>query len=76
MSTVKIRAGSLFRNPQPPIGAKSAAFRTGEAGFPHPSTGWGRPSQVVHKRRLDATCGFGEMGAKSIKHTSKVVWPS
>jgi len=67
MSTVKIRAGSLFCTPRSPIRAKSKAFRTGEARFPHPSTGRACPSQLVHSPRLDATCGIVKMGAKSIQ---------
>jgi hypothetical protein len=38
---------------------RECGFRTDEAGFPHPSTGGENPSQVVHRRRFDATCGFG-----------------
>jgi hypothetical protein len=70
MSTVKIRAGSLLCTPRARIRAKNVGFRTEEAGFPHPSTGWGEPSQLVHSCKPVATCGIGKMGAKSIKNIS------
>jgi len=48
-STVKIRAGSLFRTPQVRIGASEAAFKRPWHGFPTPSTGHGTGSQDVHR---------------------------
>jgi hypothetical protein len=48
-STVKIRAGSLFRTPQARIGAAQAAFQHGWDGFPTPSTGYSPGSQDVHR---------------------------
>ena len=48
-STVKIRAGSLFRTPLARIGASQAPFKRPWPGFPTPSTGHGPGSQDVHR---------------------------
>ncbi len=54
MSTVKIRARSLFRTPRSRIGAVIAGFGGGRIGFPHPSTAVEAAAQVVHR-----TSGLG-----------------
>ncbi len=48
-STVKIRAGSLFRTPAARIGATRAAFQPHQEGFPTSSTGQSLGSQDVHR---------------------------
>jgi hypothetical protein len=64
MSTVKIRAGSLFRNTRSRIGAKGAVFERGQAAFPHPSTSGIAPPQVVHRSEAVATCRTKGIGCK------------
>jgi hypothetical protein len=49
MSTVKIRARSLFRTPRSRSGAVIAGLRGRRKGFPHPSTAVDGAAQVVHK---------------------------
>src|ERR1700722_18308931 len=64
LSTVKIRAGSLFRTPSARIGATRAAFRTTEPLFPRPSTGRPHGSQDVHRRRRFRACAKPAFGCK------------
>ena len=52
MSTVKIRAGSLFCNPVDRIGPRGAALR----GFPPASTEAAHPSQDVHSSTAVPAC--------------------
>jgi len=52
MSTVKIRAGSLFCNPLARIGPRGAALR----GFPPASTEAAHPSQDVHSSAAVPAC--------------------
>src|SRR5258708_38422102 len=63
-STVKIRAGSLFRTPQARIGAIRAAFQCGRQGFPPPSTGHGLRSQDVHRKAGFPACAEDVLGCK------------
>jgi DNA replication protein DnaC len=64
MSTVKIRAGSLFRTPPDRIGAAGAAFRTVGAGFPTPSTASATGSQDVHRSASFPACAEEARGCK------------
>jgi hypothetical protein len=71
MSTVKIRARSLFRTPLSRIGAGEAGSgweqwqsRPTRAGFPPPSTGSISASQVVHRQLWFRTCGKRGFGCK------------
>ncbi len=77
MSTVKIRAGSLFCTPRSRSGAKGAAFGQagfsqpgfsrhgfGQLGFPHRSTALWSPAQVVHRASIFETCGNEGSGCK------------
>ena len=64
MSTVKIRAGSLFRTSLARIGATGAAFAPSRAGFPTPSTGAPLPSQDVHRQARFPACAKPAPGCK------------
>ena len=66
MSTVKIRARSLFRTPQSRIGAEEAGFGVNCGCFPHPSTAPLTPSQVVHRHLVVRACGKLASGCKVI----------
>ena len=64
MSTVKIRAGSLFCTPVSRIGAGGAGFAPGTEDktrtwscFPRPSTAPASSAQVVHRHIEFRTCG-------------------
>ena len=63
-STVKIRAGSLFRTPQVRIGATEAAFREWRERFPTSSTGHGPGSQDVHRQTGFPACAKPALGCK------------
>ena len=56
MSTVKIRARSLFHTPESRIGAMGADSEVNRRGFPQFSTGRTAPSQVVHRHLAFRTC--------------------
>jgi hypothetical protein len=56
MSTVKIRAGSLFRTPGTRIGPRGAAFRIRWERFPPSSTGASLRSQDVHSQSAIPPC--------------------
>ena len=60
MSTVKIRAGSLFCNPAARNGPRGAALRC----FPPPSTGAPHPSQDVHSATAVPACAKAARGCK------------
>jgi hypothetical protein len=64
MSTVKIRAGSLFRTSFAPIWATGAASRTRVARFPLPSTGRSFPAQDVHSPARIPACAKPVFGCK------------
>jgi hypothetical protein len=57
MSTVKIRAGSLFRNSPSRSGPGRADFRSGGRIFPPVSTDSAGAAQDVHRARMFRTCG-------------------
>jgi hypothetical protein len=63
-STVKIRAGSLFRTPLARIEATGAAFKLRWRGFPTPSTGHGPGSQDVHRQAGFPACAKPALGCK------------
>ena len=56
MSTVKIRAGSLFHTCPARIGPAQAAFGPSPVGFPTPSTIRVLPSQDVHRPPAFPAC--------------------
>jgi hypothetical protein len=56
MSTVKIRARSLFRTPLSRIGATGADSGVNRRGFPRLCTAPAGPSQVVHRHLEFRTC--------------------
>jgi len=64
MSTVKIRAGSLFRNLAARICPAGAAFRHCQSGFPPCSTGASFPSQDVHRQSNIPACAKAAGGCK------------
>jgi DNA replication protein DnaC len=64
MSTVKIRAGSLFRTSRTRIGATRATFGLAMRGFPTPSTGQARGSQDVHREATFPACAKAGFGCK------------
>ena len=64
MSTVKIRARSLFRNPPDCNWASGACFGDDVIGFPPPSTRQPQRSQNVHRERGIATCKKPVSGCK------------
>src|SRR5215472_11919420 len=64
MSTVKIRAGSLFHTPGARIGPMGAAFRPRRERFPPPSTGAFLRSQDVHSQSAIASCANDTRGFK------------
>src|SRR5215469_6716483 len=64
MSTVKIRAGSLFHTPGARIGPMGAAFRSRRERFPPPSTGAFLGSQDVHSQSAIASCANDTRGFK------------
>ena len=63
-STVKIRAGSLFRTPLARIGATQAPFKRPWLGFPTPSTGDAPGSQDVHRETWFPACAKPARGCK------------
>ena len=79
MSTVKIRAGSLFHTPLSRIGAAKAVSDARASFKRQPDNDLGRrnvrqerfssalhrPSQFVHRRLVFRTCGKRRAGAKS-----------
>src|SRR5580692_7340936 len=65
MSTVKIRAGSLFCTSATRIGARGAALRR----FPKVSTEPAHPSQDVHSSTAVTACAKPACGAKSNQHS-------
>src|SRR5579863_7492308 len=69
MSTVKIRAGSLFRNPSARISPTKAPFALRLNGFPPLSTKHRRPSQDVHRSAGIPACAKLALGAKSEQHS-------
>jgi hypothetical protein len=64
MSTVKIRAGSLFRNPHRRNWAAGARFGDLVIGFPPSSTKQPDRSQNVHRQSGIATCKKPASGCK------------
>src|SRR5271156_5097849 len=64
MSTVKIRARSLFRTPTSRIGAAGAGFGWRRKRFPRFSTALAQASQVVHRALVIGTCGERPFGCK------------
>jgi hypothetical protein len=64
MSIVKIRAGSLFYNTAPRIGAADTGFQVQLAVFPHDSTAAAMASQVVHRGGSIGACRKATRGSK------------
>jgi hypothetical protein len=64
LSTVKIRAGSLFCTSDAPVEATGAALRTRPARFPPPSTGRPYPAQDVHRPPAIPACAKPAFGCK------------
>jgi DNA replication protein DnaC len=69
MSTVKIRARSLFRTPRSRSGAVIAGFGGGRRGFPHPSTAVDGAAQVVHRLLDLGPCRKDRPGCKVRQHS-------
>ncbi len=71
MSTVKIRARSLFHTPESRIGAAGADSGVNCWRFPQFSTGRITPSQVLHRQLSFRTCWKPPLGAKSNSRIQK-----